>query len=99
MPPIDMTSLSEIGDPPFGSTSIDVVPDRVGAETTVRGPMEEPGARVPPLLMVTAPEIVPEPPRVPPLLTETGLASEPFTRNVPALTVVVWSYVQAPPSA
>ena len=49
-----------------------------------------PGERKAPPAMLVAPPIVPLPPRVPPLLTVTvlPLAVEPFTSNVPALTVV-----------
>ena len=48
----------------------------------------EPGAKMPPLLMVVVPTM-PVPPRVAPLLTVTAeLAIEPFTTSVPALTVV-----------
>ena len=50
------------------------------------------GVNAAPLPIVVAPPIVPEPPKTLPLpLTETALpeASDPFTSNVPALTVVV----------
>ena len=49
-----------------------------------------PGARLPPLRIETEPPIVPLPPSVPPLCTVTAVVpSEPFTRSVPADTVVV----------
>ena len=49
-----------------------------------------PGLILPPVLTVTAPT-VPEPPKVPVLLTLTAepLAREPLTTREPALTVVV----------
>ena len=48
-----------------------------------------PGARMPPETTVTLPAIVPLPPRVAPLATVTRVfPSEPFTRRVPALTLV-----------
>ena len=50
----------------------------------------EPGAKMPPLLICVAPT-VPVPASVPPLFTLVRLdaAIEPFTKSVPASTVVV----------
>ncbi|MCY1421641.1 hypothetical protein D3C76_1488520 [compost metagenome] len=56
---------------------------------TVRVPALLPGDKVPPLLTVTLPPSVPEPARVPLLLTMVALAVLPFTASVPADTVVV----------
>jgi len=44
-------------------------------------------AKVPPLLIVTAPAIEPAPSRVAPLSTVTAPPSEPFTRSSPPPTV------------
>jgi hypothetical protein len=56
---------------------------------TVNVPIELPGASVPPLLIAAEPT-VPLPPSVPPAFTvvRIDVAIEPFTSNVPALTVV-----------
>ena len=53
-------------------------------------PGEAPGAIEPPLFTVTVLVIVPVPPSVPPLFTNTGEAIEPglLTSNVPTFTVV-----------
>ena len=58
----------------------------------------EPGAMMPPLLMVMRPPTVPVPPMVAPLLTPTALPAtvEPVTNNVPLLIVVAPVYVQVP---
>ena len=49
--------------------------------------MELPGAAVPPLNTLRAP-MLPLPMSVPPELTNTVEASEPFTLRMPALTLV-----------
>ena len=50
-------------------------------------PGESPGERCPPAATVTLAR-APVPPSVPPLLTVTGLISEPLTTRLPRLMVV-----------
>ena len=75
------------------------VPASVSPFDAVKVPAEPnaaPGARLAPLFTVTDPAMLPLPPRVAPLLTDTAEASErigdttklPFTNIAPVLTVV-----------
>lgn len=70
---------------------------RVSPCVKVIVPGELPGERMPPEEMVARPPMLPLPPNVAPLATETAvLASEPFTISEPAEMVVVPKRVKMP---